>query len=61
MAIEGGAARGRRAQKPCPCPRLLNLNPFGVPSRVYSLQETALLENQGVNADDYSILRMLRQ
>jgi hypothetical protein len=22
--------RGRRAQTPCPCPRLLTLNPFGV-------------------------------
>jgi hypothetical protein len=27
----GGAVRGRLAQKACPCPRLLNLNPFGVP------------------------------
>ena len=25
------AIRGRRAQKACPCPRLFNVNPFGVP------------------------------
>ena len=24
------AIRGRRAQKPCPCPRLLTFHPFGV-------------------------------
>ena len=32
----GDAIRGRRAQKACPCPRLLNFHPFGVvttPSR----------------------------
>ena len=28
----GGAVRGRRAQKARPCPRLPNLNPFGVPT-----------------------------
>jgi len=28
--------RGRRAQKACPCPRLLNLNPFGVRNRFVS-------------------------
>ena len=29
--IDRDAIRGRRAQKACPCPRLLNVNPFGVP------------------------------
>ena len=28
---QGMAHRGRRAQKPCPCPRLLNFYPCGVP------------------------------
>jgi len=26
------AIRGRRAQEACPCPRLLKVNPFGVPT-----------------------------
>jgi len=29
-AVVRGVVRGRRAQKSCPCPRLLNFNPFGV-------------------------------
>jgi len=29
------AIRGRRAQKACPCPRLLNVHTFGVPTAAY--------------------------
>jgi hypothetical protein len=39
--------RGRRAQKPCSCPRLLNLNPFGVQSRSLTCSPPCPAEDMG--------------